>query len=436
MSAGPKLEKSIADLQALNEVLSQESAWANRNMGAAYRQFNAKPRNLKRVRELNFWIKAVIRSFFAHLDGMGFALRGAVIASAAESGLSLTPREVADLSAKKYDPRTNTVSSKWKRLSPKQSFEHGFEYFPRLYGSSLTLDTAGGGYRAFNYLVEIRNDLTHPKRLEDFYVSTKIVAVRSATVWFYRQMSTLLRDHAASAGVQFGAMAPVGDSEDFDEATIPRRKIFSPEEEEEIRRDPVRPLKYARSMLRHASGDTSRALSLVKRPGLKKFSVDQQAAFRSAVRTLFSEVESTSSTAASYLQSGVVRGEIHLSDLDTSWLTARSKPPEEKYATVLTIWSREVGNHIVLPTDGPLWDAFHECRLMRNHFTHPTDPKKLEITDGHLQTVIDGLTYVMESLDALTIDEERWVSLLPDRDEPDLEADDGEDDEDNGGQTT
>ncbi len=404
-----QLQQSFQEISKLNHILGKDTMRSFSAMKDVVLRFDAGEKSKSLGGDACFLIKTTIRAFLGQVDGLGYALRRAVLSSAEDAGLVLTQKERAKLSEKRYDSKTNTLTDKRALLNTPESIKVGFEYFPRLVGTTFNLDTSGDGWRGFKRLVRVRNGFTHPKTIEDLSVTNSGQALQPTLAWFSSQAQNLVIECGRAMGVSL-ASAGVLDAKalKYRESEHPWVTIFRDEDYELIAADAGRALEYIKTMLRLSSEDTLRALTLMTRKDFPMFSYEWEYATRMAVRTMFSDVEAITAAAQFFTDAAARRGDIPVHGLlDKS----DGDEIEDKFATALTRFSAEFGNETVLPTSGDSWKAFRGARFLRNRLTHPKAVGDLRVELKNFQLIHDALGYFLGAHDALFIDAEKWASL-------------------------
>lgn len=359
--------------------------------------------------EACFWSKATIRCLLGFVDGMSYAMRMAVVDHAEDAGLTLSTQEVARLRAKKYDQlRDRVLGNQPARLSTKESFKLAFRYFPRLLGSDYTLDTGGEPWRAFERLVLVRNNFTHPRAPEHLSCHNATPALFPALGF----VSTAFQDLIRELGSRMGRAFPrdVSPAAPFKERDTPLITIFTDEKTDLVRASGSRSLEYVGLMFKLLHEDTLHAMKLtsIREPIETEFS---QFAFRTYARTTSSEIEGTISACSFFLEAGAKRGEVTLSDAERQSMTRGEV--EDKLVAALNLWSREYGNNYLVPRLGKNWKELRGVRFFRNRITHPKREDSLTVDLQMMETLIKGHSFLIEHIEATHLNEEKWMRVGP-----------------------
>lgn len=191
-----QLTKLILTLGKLSEPLVQDTSRAAQEL---------KKRNRKGIRssrdrqELVFWGKVTVSCLFAHISAVGSVTRKCVQLFRGFGDLTLSNREIAKLTDRRYDPDTDRVLGPTTPLSAIESLKLGLKYFAQLVGADFKLATGDDRWQGLRELQFARRRFTHPERIEDLYALEMFGSLQSSLVWFYGEMSRFL--HAAFAAV-------------------------------------------------------------------------------------------------------------------------------------------------------------------------------------------------------------------------------------------
>ena len=186
----------------------------------------------------------------------------------------------------------------------------------------------------------------------------------------------------------------------YKESQYPMSDIFSDGDISDIQSVGARTYKYVELMIKQSSLDVRRSLKLGQIGSLQTPSHDFQFTVRNAVRTLFAGVETIIGGAQFFLEAAKRRKEITLSETDINFLSGGKI--EDKFVSVLTIFSREFGNDYIPDTTGPLWKEFRGARFFRDRLTHPKDPHGLLVDIESFWTLSKAADYFIGAFKALT----------------------------------
>jgi hypothetical protein len=333
------------------------------------------------------------------VDGLGYALRRAVLRNADSCGLNLTTKKRAELSEKAYDPSSGTIGDKQKNLSTLDSIKLGVSYFSQLFGKEFKLDTGGEEWRGFDRIVRVRHKFTHPASVEDLHVINAIPALVPTLIWFNGQMQALLAECADAIG-QTGATKDVPfHAKGYKESEHPPLEVFKQKDYDLIASDYGRSIEYLGAMLTLAASDVSYGLGLVLRREHPVLSYGWEFSFRNAVRTLFSAVEATTSASTRFVDAAISRGDI------SSQLPEESgkREVEDKFAASVNLFSRTFGYGNCVPVTGALWSAFRGTRFLRDKLTHPKEVRDLRIDVKTSESIMLALKYFLAAQESLML---------------------------------
>jgi hypothetical protein len=353
--------------------------------------------------EVGFFMKATIRAFFGQVDGLAYAFRQSVLHCAEERGMSLTNRERAKLDERRYDKKSDTVLEEESLIPTDESIKLAVKYFPKLFGSSFQLDLGGQDWKGFLRLLRVRGELAHPTNIERLYPNNAGSCLLPTLLWFSMQMVQMI----ASLGLSSNAATLTsGPRPSFRESNNPWQQIFKKEGFDLIAASAERSLLYVRKMLALSSSDTKRAFGMLVDNKYPVLSQEWQCLTRSAIRTLWADVEATNAAMSFLISALVKRSNINITDSDQELMSAGEV--EDKFIGTLAIWSREVGSGGEPAANGGLWEAFKQLRLLRDGLTHPKIIGDLTIDVERAKVVCDALRYFNDIEKLAIVAEDKW----------------------------
>jgi hypothetical protein len=368
-----KLQASFAAITAINDILSKDTHECIMQLGPEVKRYQADGTVTDDTRYL---LRKTIRTFMTQVDGIAFALRDAVLAHAKSAGLTLTNKERAELRERKYDASTDSITDEQDLLNTPDGLKLALRSFPKLFGSTYSLDTNGVAWRMFARLSKVRNRITHPRSLEQFAPINAGPVLIQCIFWFLRQTELCYLDIAPRIGVQLKSITITPDPFiGFNEKEHPLATIYTKEHDRIIAADPSKSLEYVSLLLDQCNSDRSRALDEVKEKGKLLLSPAHQGAVRNAVRTIFANIEAITFNAQGFLEAAESRGDIRFTEADRALFVTGEL--EDRFAGALTLWSREFGDGRVWLTSGEAWKNFRGARFLRNRLTHPKSAETL-----------------------------------------------------------
>jgi hypothetical protein len=412
------LQASFAAITSINDVLRKDTGECIKQLASEALRYKAAGNVTDDTRYI---LRKAIRTFMSHVDGIAFAFRDAVLTNADDVGIVLTKKECAALRERKYDATADEITDEQDLLNTTEGLKLALRYFPKLFGSIYVLDTSGVAWRMFLRLSKVRSRITHPRSLEQFAPINAGPVLIQCIFWFFRQTELCYLDIAPRIGVQLKSITITPDPFiGFNEKEHPWVSIYTKEHDRIIASDPSKSLAYVSLLLDHCESDRSRALDEVKKTGAQLLSPAHQGAVRNAVRTIFANIEAITYNAQRFLEEAVSRGDIHFAEADHDLLVTGEL--EDKFAAVLTLWSREFGDGSVWLTSGEAWKNFRGARFLRNRLTHPKSVKTLRIGLPELNLLLAALSYYGQALGFITLNRERWASLCQSKRERDGEG--------------
>jgi RNA polymerase sigma factor (sigma-70 family) len=401
MPIGRKLRNSFADITAINDLLHYDSMRCLEQLGE----------DLQRVRggaevtaASRYQLKKTVRAFVGQVDGLAYVFRQAVLASADEVGLTLTTKERAALSEHKYDKSSDTILDTPDLLKTLEGLKLALKHFPRLFGSSYTLDTSRVAWRGLKRLVDVRNGLAHPSNLNDMSPANAAPILGPTIDWFFYQMQLMYADIAPRIGVTLRAVEQKADPFlGFDEKAYPWHEAFSEADHQLIASNWSQSLKYTQIFLDQCHDERHRAIEEVGRhKGRHILNPAYQSDVRNGIVMVFTTVEAMIFVAKRYVLSAESRGEITLTADDHDRL--ENGEVEDRLAAAMTLWSRKVGAGQVWKTAGEEWKKFRGARFRRNQFAHPKSVDRLRVTSQDLNHLSAILSYYKQALNFMHLE--------------------------------
>lgn len=426
MKIDKKLSSSLKFLGSINSELSRDTHFCLETLMPMVIAYGEGREDLENV---TFWAKSAVRCFTNQVDGISFSMRKAVLHLEHDVDLGLTNRERAELSELKYDSKSDSVKEEFLSKGPKEILKLAFRYFPKLFGSDWKLDTNAQGWGSFTEILKARNKITHPSRIERLYPVEIYAHLVPSIVWFYTTMLGMLAECAARLGLSFKRDNTTFDVKPF--RGIPDLKIEpDPSFYKRIEEYGSDSLKYVNEMMRKLSSDTMRALDLLSE-GLRKAPAKHAKirlpprvvfAGRLSARTLFSEVEGMTAALSFFIAAAEKRSEVAISKEDREALVIFDGRQESKFdecerlAVVGELFSKFFGDGgQTIDRQGSDWKKFQICRGYRNRITHPRDLEDLDLKLGTIESLAGAMGwYANEFLNAISIDADRWSSLMKD----------------------
>jgi len=143
--------------------------------------------------EYGFWLRNLIRTCFAHFEGITFLMRQSAMWAAERSELSLTEVEAAKLAEEEVIGEGDQKRRKKRFNSFQENFELAFKYFPQAFGANFRLNKGDVGWPTLLRAIQVRNAVTHPKKPSEFMISgVALKDVGDTVIWFGEVMSSAL----------------------------------------------------------------------------------------------------------------------------------------------------------------------------------------------------------------------------------------------------
>jgi hypothetical protein len=410
MKLDKALGKHMSTFRALNAALTADTRIATEKLVCL---LSTQPDTKEDVETAAFWIRTVVRTLLAQVEGISFWMRNAVLEMADAAGLQITNRTRAELSELKYDRSSDTIIPELASKGTKETLKLAFRYFPLLFGSNWKLNTNDPGWADFLVILEERKRIAHPCRIEYFYPAHVGPHLMPGMLWFFSSTMEMMDSCLASLG-----LPPQGKREELNPKPFrslaiapidPDPGFYSKVEEYESTS-----LAYVNEVFRLVHADTVKSLDILKESvPTRSIPLPPYTAFaaRNTARALLSGLEGMTAAFIFFILAAVKRHEIELTDQENNLL--RSTNEEARAAHASTLFSRFFGYGQQARTDGDSWRALKIARNFRNRITHPRSIADLEVKMGTIQSVTKALAWYTDEF-YVEINVERTANLQKD----------------------
>lgn len=293
----PNLERALNEFFKLSHFAQKDTSLAMDLLKPRIPDAN---RGRGDIWEFNFYLKIVVRSLLAEVDGTAYMMRKAVVDNYAEAGVAIPLKKVAELAERRFDKESERITDQpASPLSTADSLKLALRYFPQVFGAREFADFKQPGWQALKLLIDARNDFTHPKRLQHLFPFGSVAYLQPAMIWFYAVIQKTLADCARSAGISTRRVRL------YDPAIVRLPKgpfaphPFDDEFYAQVGGSFDLSIRYAGSVMERLRYETRKCFDILN-PALRDANARQvqperddacQFALRSLVRTLSSEIE-------------------------------------------------------------------------------------------------------------------------------------------------
>jgi hypothetical protein len=139
--------------------------------------------------EAQFWLRAFLRAFFAHVEGVTFAMRRAALEMHEQGHVGLSTAEACLLAEQRFVSERGKIKvlNTWNPLL--DNVYLAFQVYPRAFRSSYALNTSDNGWACFQRALKLRDSVTHPKQPADLSLSPDSIRDLAAAIgWFSNQV--------------------------------------------------------------------------------------------------------------------------------------------------------------------------------------------------------------------------------------------------------
>jgi hypothetical protein len=140
--------------------------------------------------EAEFWRRTFVRTVVSSFEAELFILKSNLLSYCKKNDFLISPQEELFLDSKKYELNENgQLKEKLYQQKVKDEIKFVFNSICRIQGFTLKQDFENQGWQDLCNVIKIRNRLTHPKSLEDQYVSSvEVSQCENAWQWFNRNV--------------------------------------------------------------------------------------------------------------------------------------------------------------------------------------------------------------------------------------------------------
>ncbi|HEV3074563.1 MAG TPA: hypothetical protein VHB47_09120 [Thermoanaerobaculia bacterium] len=144
--------------------------------------------------ELGFWYRGHARALLIFVEGLLFVMRRLICHAEERDEIQLTRGESHLIHETEYFVQGRKIKDRYKPNRLLDNFTLSFQLFPQVFGSPFTVDYGDHGWEQFQRLVELRNELTHPKSARDTLLKSELINTSSgAGAWFFQCIQGILK---------------------------------------------------------------------------------------------------------------------------------------------------------------------------------------------------------------------------------------------------
>jgi len=192
------LDHSLQFLRGTVSILKQDTDRCQERYHEAFRAWATDRQAQETYKLFQFELRQLIRTFFAEADGTIYAARQVLLWAHGRGELSLSIPELAVLREESYrfNRRSKKAESRPAFNSTIDSLLLAFSLLPGLRSSGFVLNLSDNGWECFQKLLEVRNNITHPKQLTDLAVDAEVTTqiLPAARSWYYRSLAMAVGD--------------------------------------------------------------------------------------------------------------------------------------------------------------------------------------------------------------------------------------------------
>lgn len=182
--------KKFRDSSFMDEIIRENREMLNKvnaelNKCKSFVEADQKSEELRRIS---------VRALFSGIEVLCYRLKISALVIASDKGIKLKNKEIAMLNEESYYLEDNGLAKAKKVYSKITSnLRFVFRIFARVVESNFKLDVGGEDWKKFKRAVEVRNNITHPKGLQDMVISEDdFKKVTDSYDWFVKNLNRLV----------------------------------------------------------------------------------------------------------------------------------------------------------------------------------------------------------------------------------------------------
>lgn len=162
---------------------------------------SSQPLQMSDFKDMQFWSRCYLSSFFTRIDGLMTSLRSATNDLARLKGAHFTLEEQAFLENRRFDTGKGLILDRVWFPGTEEAIRRSPKLFLSLFGTDFSFDHSGLGWQSFVRALEARNCTLHPQGYEDLDLTDgPMTDATQANRWFAENIAGLIRVATASLG--------------------------------------------------------------------------------------------------------------------------------------------------------------------------------------------------------------------------------------------
>jgi hypothetical protein len=150
------------------------------------------PLDADSTKQVYFWLRAALRSFFANVEAVTFVMRSTVLDLHQQGFVTLSLGEQVLLREESFFLDLDRVKTSVRYNRTLDNIVFAFAVYPRVFSIKFSLNRQHSGWAAFQTALRLRDSITHPKLVSDFQPEPQAFsALAEAISWFCDQMTGL-----------------------------------------------------------------------------------------------------------------------------------------------------------------------------------------------------------------------------------------------------
>ncbi len=347
--------------------------------------------------DVALWFRALAKAFMAQVDGITSVMRDIVL-KASQLGILDVPSDIEEKLSRVDDVSTdNEEQASGNRPSFLDSLDLTLSQFGRIY--QVTNFPRKDDYRFayFRALVSVRNQITHPERLEDLLTVARLMACfQLGMMWYTEEIIRVLsggktvpkRSQSQEKAVEKTARAYLKGIPSTDWSREKTEAFYA-----EVRRDLGNGFRYAWTMYNALERDTASWMKLV---GEDLQDPESSTWIRCLVRSFITEVEGVCAARYKVVQWAYEDKKIKVAAGDVPILEKKRVTLEEKLDVAIRLFPVVYDGTAKGNRSGVGYSKFVQVLGWRDKLTHPRMAADLAVSPASIIDVYEANIWFVE----------------------------------------
>jgi hypothetical protein len=199
----------ITYIAGMNAHFHHDTMKCTREANEAEKRLDAE--DITTGRDLQSCYRSLVRAFFAQVEGTTYLMRQVVVWAHTRGECTLSPEEALLVreEAPKYNLQRKRVETSERPNHLLENVVLSITLLARAFCAAYSLPLSAHGWEHFQKAVKRRNKITHPKSLNDIFIThDDMMSFRQAVIWFSASVGDLMEACKQAYAKRLGIPAP------------------------------------------------------------------------------------------------------------------------------------------------------------------------------------------------------------------------------------